>query len=84
MNRYYFDLDDGIRFYRDPEGTKTDDIDEVRREAIAILPEMAKDVLPDCHHWVFKVQVRDHMDRVIFKATLTFDAERLNIEASAH
>jgi bifunctional DNase/RNase len=84
MNRYYFDFDTGLRFYRDPEGTKTDDIDEVRREAIAILPEMAKDVPLDCDHWVFKVQVRDHTDRVIFKATLTFNSERLNIAASAH
>jgi hypothetical protein len=84
MNRYYFDFDDGTRFYRDPEGTKTDDIDEVRREAIAILPEMAKNVPPDCDRWVFKVQVRDHTDRVIFKATLRFDAERLKIGASAH
>jgi bifunctional DNase/RNase len=84
MNRYYFDFDTGLRFYRDPEGIKTDDIDEVRREAIAILPEMVKDVLPDCDHRVFKVQVRDHADRVIFKATLTFNSERLNIAASAH
>jgi bifunctional DNase/RNase len=73
MSRYYFDLDDGRRCHHDLDGAETDDLDEVRREAIAVLPDLAAEALRAGDHRVCKVQVRDTDNRVVFRATLTFE-----------
>jgi hypothetical protein len=75
--RYYFDIDDGEHSITDDEGTEADSLQIVRNEAISVLPDIAREELPDGDYRVFAIQVRDEMKRPIFKATLTLRAEWL-------
>ncbi len=75
MPRFYFDVDDGHRQASDKEGTELSSREEARREAIAILPDIAREVLPDGDRWAFICRVRDAKGTVIFKATLLLTAE---------
>ena len=74
MARYFFDIDDGERHSRDGEGTELADREEARREAISILPDIAREELPDGNDRVFSCSVRDESNRVIFLARLTLHA----------
>lgn len=84
MRRYYFDVDDGETFLRDEEGVESSSLDEVHDEAVALLPEIARRVLPLDETREFFVRVRNDADRVIFKATITFEARWLNGEPDGH
>jgi hypothetical protein len=74
MARYFFDIDDGARSVRDEEGVEAT-LEEVRREVICLLPDMARHELPDGDHRIFTVSVRDEKGHVIFKAALSFNAD---------
>jgi hypothetical protein len=71
VGRYYFELDNGQRSYRDPMGAEADDIEEVRQAAISALPELAEALAGD--HRVCRAVVRDASGRVVFTATLALD-----------
>ena len=75
MPRYFFDIDDGARSSRDTEGTELSGREAARREATGILPDIAREELPDGNHRIFACRVRDDKDREIFVATLTLAAE---------
>ena len=72
MERYYFDTYDGENFHRDENGQEVTR-EELRRQAIASLPEMATDELPDGDYRVFRVKVRDEGGTYVFEASLTYD-----------
>ena len=84
MARFYFDIDDGERLLRDERGAEADSLSEVREAAIAVLPDMAKDVLPDGDHRFFSVNVRDENDQVIFRASLAFNAHWVRPGGATH
>jgi hypothetical protein len=73
--RYFFDIDDGDRQSRDTLGTELPDREAVRREATGILPDIAREELPDGNHRIFACSVRDESGTVIFVAKLTLEAE---------
>lgn len=75
MPRYYFDIDDGERHSADGIGTDLPDREAVRREATGILPDVAREELPDGNERVFSCSVRDESGAVIFVARLTLKAE---------
>jgi len=74
--RYYFDISDGDVTTTDTEGQEMS-IDEARQEAIGVLPQLAKDVLPDGDTRTFVSYVRDEEGSGIFRAKLTLRAEWL-------
>ncbi len=74
MPRYYFDVDDGERLSHDQEGTDLASREEARREAIGILPDIAREVLPDGNDRTFTSRLRDENGEVIFIATLSLKA----------
>ena len=74
MPRFYFDIDDGVHRSRDTEGADLPDLGAVRREAITVLPELAREALPDGDEQNFVCDVRDESGAVIFTATLSLRA----------
>ena len=75
MPTFYFDISDGNRRIQDDEGTELSDIHAARNQAICVLPDIARDELPDGNHREFSSVVRDASGKIIFKATLSLAAE---------
>ncbi|MEQ1950988.1 DUF6894 family protein [Mesorhizobium yinganensis] len=77
MPRYYFDVFDGEFVVRDETGLNVDREEEVAQHAVAALPDMAHDELPDGNERDFWVKVRDEEGTYIFAADLKFKASWL-------
>ncbi|MFC0407889.1 DUF6894 family protein [Roseomonas elaeocarpi] len=71
MPLYYFDTIAASGLIRDTIGVNYPDDGTARREAIAALPNIAADELPDGDHRIFSVIVRDADQRTIYIADLT-------------
>ena len=76
MPRYYFDFHDGEHFTCDDEGVECMDFKAAQHAAIAVLPNIAWDELPDGNRRDFTVKVRDESGRSLFQASLSLVAER--------
>jgi hypothetical protein len=74
MPRYHFDRRVDGRLTRDDEGQELS-MSEIRNEAILVLQEVAREVLPDGDFHTFKVTVRTDDQREVFAARLTLDAD---------
>ncbi len=77
MPRYFFDIDDGDTSTEDDEGVEFSDLQEARDRAIGVLPNIARDILPDGDRRDFVITVKDACGKPIFRATLAFQAEWL-------
>ncbi len=71
MPKFFFDIDDGNQCLLDGEGTEFPGLQEACNEAVRILPDIARDVLPNVHRRAFVSLVRDMDSQLIFKATLS-------------
>ena len=78
MPKYFLDLYDGNQFTRDPHGLDIEDHETARQEAIGVLPDMARDVLPDGDRRDFSVDLRTESGEVIYTATLSLIGRWLN------
>ena len=78
MPHYYFDLDDGDSKTHDSVGVTLADAEAARKAAIAILPDLAREELPDGDRRVFVSKVRDETGTVLFLATLSLVGEWVN------
>ena len=83
MHRYYFDIDDGRCATRDNDGHICGSMQEVRAAAIAALPGIAADQLPDGDNHAFIVKVRDESGSYVFFATLSLVASYLGGRAGS-
>lgn len=77
MPRFFFDIDDGEHRFQDDEGVELTDEQEARTKAISVLPDIAREILPDDDRRVFVAKVRDATGRTIFMSTLSFVAKWL-------
>ena len=77
MPRFFFDIDDGEHRLQDDDGVELADDQEARMKAISVLPDIAREVLPDGDRRIFVSKVRDATGRTIFMATLSFVAKWL-------
>ena len=75
MPRYFFDTNDGDMLDLDDVGLDLTDHEAARREAIAALPDMARDKLPDGDRRNFSVRVRDEAGAAIYSASLALTGE---------
>ncbi len=76
--RYFFDIDDGKESTRDEIGYDCSR-DELRRHAVAVLPDLAKDQLvADGDRRRMTVRVRDEGGEYVFQATLDFESRWLD------
>lgn len=71
---YYFDVHDGDTHHLDDHGHEFPDKENARVEALASLPHIAKDQMPDGNRRDFIMDVRDESHKVIFTATLSLVA----------
>ena len=71
MPKFLLDLYDGEVFTRDPYGLSLEIRNEARKEAISVLPDMARLALPDDDRRDFTVDVRTAVGEVIYTATLS-------------
>ena len=71
MPRYYFDTDDGDTHIHDDEGMDLPSNEDARQAALAALPDIAKDKLPDGDRRDFIIDMRDQHHRLIYTATLS-------------
>ncbi|MGU3536395.1 DUF6894 family protein [Methylobacterium sp. A54F] len=77
MPRYFFDITDGGS-HRDDIGTECIDLEAVRREAMRVLPDIARDrVFRDGDRQVFTVVARDADGHAVYMGTLGFSGQLL-------
>ncbi|MFI0848675.1 DUF6894 family protein [Mesorhizobium sp. IMUNJ 23232] len=77
MPRYYFDVFDGDAVTRDEVGIDLEHEDMAADHAVAALPEIANDELPDGMQRDFWVKVRPESGNYFFTADLKFKADWL-------
>ena len=76
MPLYFFDvIDDGV-LSRDEFGMELVSFEEARDQAISLLPELAREQLPNGETHVFACEVRNGEDRVLYRGCLTYTGER--------
>lgn len=73
MARYFFDFSKNGDLIKDKEGVDLNGLEEMRAEAIATLPDLAKRLDFDVDHHIFNVTVRDAMGNPVFRAELLFN-----------
>lgn len=71
MPRYFVDSSDGLTAYVDRDGFIARDKLAARKTALAGLPDMARDAVPDKDSQRFVIRLRDSKGEVIYSATLT-------------
>lgn len=81
--RYYFDLQDAEGHHRDDTGLLCDDFESARCQAQSVLPEIARDQMPDGEHLRLACEVRDEAGRIVYRAELTFRGTRFGGGAGA-
>ena len=74
MSRYFFDIDDGEQTITDRIGIELPNRKAVRDAATGVLPDIARDELPDGEHRDFICSVRDETGKVIYRAKLSLEA----------
>jgi hypothetical protein len=75
MPRYFFDIDDGERVTTDLDGLELDGPETAKAEAVRVLPNVARDVLPDGDARTLSTTVRTADQGSIFRASLTLRCE---------
>ena len=77
MTRYFFDIQDGSGFHRDEVGDEFDGLDDACQQAQALLPDIAQDEQPSGDFHIIVCNVRDEMDRIVYRGELTYRGARL-------
>ena len=62
-------------FTRDEYGIELESDDEARDQAVALLPDIARDEFPDRDNHAITVQVRDEAGAIIYDASLVLKGE---------
>ena len=75
MPHFYFDIGESV--IRDDEGIECENLEAAVDEAAKVLPDMARDVLPDWDRRAFVVTVRDESGKAVYRFTLSLFGERL-------
>ncbi|MGF7055696.1 hypothetical protein GGC47_004909 [Bosea sp. OAE752] len=70
MPRFNIDSSDGAVPIIDNEGSEYPDAQAARKAALSLLPDMARDEMPDGDERTFSVSVRNTSGRAIYSARL--------------
>ncbi len=76
MPRYYFDVRDGSGFHRDEVGDEFNGFEEAREQCQVLLPDIAREKLPDGDLHTITCDVRDEAKRVVYRGEITFRGTR--------
>lgn len=71
MPRFFFDIDDGEDFTSDEEGMFCGTLKDLSYQAVDVLPDIAREELPNGPRRTFLVKARDETGQYVFRATLT-------------
>lgn len=71
MSRYFFDVTDGGILTRDEIGADLASDDEARDEALGLLPNLAREVMPGGDQHEIRTTVRNEDGAVVYEATLS-------------
>lgn len=77
MPRYFFDVSDGEGHHRDEFGSECDDFEDARQQCQGLLPDIAREELPDGELHTISCDVRDESGRVVYRGRITFEGTRL-------
>ena len=77
MPRYFFDIQDAKGLHRDDVGDEFADFEEAREQAQGLLPDIAREELPDGELHKIVCEVRDETGRAVYRGQLTFHGTRL-------
>ena len=73
MPRYYFDVRDEGGFHHDAVG---DTFEEARDHCQTLLPDIAREELPDGELHIITCDLRDETGRVVYRGKITFEGTR--------
>ena len=76
MPRYFFDVRDSGRFTPDEAGEDFVDFEEARAQAQVLLPDIAREKLPDGDLHQISCDVRDEAGMLVYRGELTFRGMR--------
>ena len=79
MVRYYFDIRDGDEFHRDDVGAEFAYFEDARDQAQALLPDIAREELPDGELHQITCDVRDETGATVYRGELTYQGTRFQI-----
>ncbi len=66
MPRFFFDLDDGDRLFRDGKGCDLHDLCVAREEAIAVLPDIVRAMVTGGDRKTLTSSIRDDAGKIVF------------------
>ncbi|UVK46728.1 hypothetical protein BPNPMPFG_002433 [Mesorhizobium sp. AR07] len=70
MSKYFFDVYDGAKIVIDDTGIACKSLLDVGDQAVTVLPDIAREELPDGPNRVFRVKVRHEEGHFVFRASL--------------
>lgn len=70
MPRFFIDTSDQALFVRHEEGRELSDVEAAKAVAVSVLPDMAREVLPDGDARTFLAIVRDESGGMVLQAAL--------------
>lgn len=76
MARYYFDVCDSKGLHHDEVGVELADLEEARVECQGLLPDIAREELPDGELHTVTCNVRDEAGRVVYRGKITYEGTR--------
>lgn len=75
MPRYYFDITDHGGHHEDDVGVDLADFEEAREQAQGLLPDIAREQLPDGELHTIVCEVRDDAGRIVYRGRITYQGE---------
>ncbi len=77
MPRYFFDVVDSKGSHRDDFGSECADFEDARQQCQSLLPDIAREELPDGELHTITCEVRNESGRVVYRGRITFEGARL-------
>jgi hypothetical protein len=72
---YFFDIINAGTVTRDDYGVELADDDEARQQAIALLPDMARDEFPDGDQHEIIAKARNEGDEIVYEVSLALQGK---------
>ncbi|MGI3902387.1 MAG: DUF6894 family protein [Janthinobacterium lividum] len=82
MPLYFFDLHDGDVHTIDDFGIEFDRLEEARNYAVSLLPDMAREELPNGPRRDFICDIRAEGAQIVYRAVLKFREDRFDTQSS--
>lgn len=76
MARYFFDVCDSRGSHRDDVGDELATFEDAREQCQILLPDVAREDLPDGELYAITCDVRDESGRVVYRGKLTYQGTR--------